>query len=301
MKYAGPEFFIKLVEICSEKYDIPVAMHLDHHESYDEIVNAIQIGTKSAMIDASHLDFEENVAMVKKVVDYAHRFDVTVEGELGILGGQEDDLVRDDKDSKYTNPAQAKEYVERTLVRDDKDSKYTNPAQAKEYVERTGIDSLAVAIGTAHGVYKEEPKLDFDRLAEIRAVVDVPLVLHGASGVPADQVRKAIELGITKVNIATELKMPDRLAEIRAVVDVPLVLHGASGVPADQVRKAIELGITKVNIATELKMPFAETLRKVLVEKPNESDPRKYFGPAKEAMKKVAIEKILMCGSNGKA
>ena len=231
MKYAGPEFFIKLVEICSNKYDIPIAMHLDHHESYDEIVNAIQIGTKSAMIDASHLSFEENVAMVKKVVDYAHRFDVTVEGELGILGGQEDDLVRDDKDSKYTNPA-----------------------QAKEYVERTGIDSLAVAIGTAHGVYKEEPKLDFDRLAEIRAVVDVPLVLHGASGVPADQVRKAIELGITKVNIATELKMP-----------------------------------------------FAETLRQVLVSKPNESDPRKYFGPAKEAMKKVAIEKILMCGSNGKA
>ena len=231
MKYAGPEFFIKLVEICSNKYDIPIAMHLDHHESYDEIVNAIQIGTKSAMIDASHLSFEENVAMVKKVVDYAHRFDVTVEGELGILGGQEDDLVRDDKDSKYTNPA-----------------------QAKEYVERTGIDSLAVAIGTAHGVYKEEPKLDFERLAEIRAIVDVPLVLHGASGVPAEQVKKAIELGITKVNIATELKMP-----------------------------------------------FAETLRQVLVSKPNESDPRKYFGPAKEAMKKVAIEKILMCGSNGKA
>ena len=231
MKYAGPEFFIKLVEICSNKYDIPIAMHLDHHESYDEIVNAIQIGTKSAMIDASHLSFEENVAMVKKVVDYAHRFDVTVEGELGILGGQEDDLVRDDKNSRYTNPA-----------------------QAKEYVERTGIDSLAVAIGTAHGVYKEEPKLDFERLAEIRAVVDVPLVLHGASGVPAEQVKKAIELGITKVNIATELKMP-----------------------------------------------FAETLRQVLVSKPNESDPRKYFGPAKEAMKKVAIEKILMCGSNGKA
>lgn len=231
MKYAGPEFFIKMVEICSEKYDIPVAMHLDHHESYDEIVNAIQIGTKSTMIDASHLDFEENIAMVKKVVDYAHRFDVTVEGELGILGGQEDDLVRDEKDSKYTNPA-----------------------QAKEYVERTGIDSLAVAIGTAHGVYKEEPKLDFDRLAEIRAVVDVPLVLHGASGVPADQVKKAIELGITKVNIATELKMP-----------------------------------------------FAEALREVLINKPNESDPRKYFGPAKEAMKKVAIEKILMCGSNGRA
>ena len=230
MKYAGPEFFIKLVEICANKYDIPIAMHLDH-ESYDEIVNAIQLGTKSAMIDASHFDFEENIRRVKEVVDYAHRFDVTVEGELGVLGGQEDDLVRDDKDSKYTNPV-----------------------QAKEYVERTGIDSLAVAIGTAHGVYKEEPKLDFERLAEIRAVVDVPLVLHGASGVPADQVKKAIELGITKVNIATELKMP-----------------------------------------------FAEKLREVLVNKPNESDPRKYFGPAKEVMKKVAMEKILMCGSNGKA
>ena len=194
-------------------------------------MNAIDIGTKSVMIDASHLDFEENIKKVQMVVDYAHKFDVTVEGELGILGGQEDDLVRDGKDSKYTNPA-----------------------QAKEYVERTGIDSLAVAIGTAHGVYKEEPKLDFERLAEIRAVVDIPLVLHGASGVPADQVKRAIDLGITKVNIATELKMP-----------------------------------------------FAETLREVLVNNPNESDPRKYFGPAKESMKKVAIEKILMCGSNGKA
>ena len=231
MKYAGAEFFIKLVEICSEKYDIPIAMHLDHHEEYDEIVEDIKIGTKSTMIDASHLSFEENIRIVKSVVDYAHKYDVTVEGELGVLGGQEDDLIRDDKDSKYTNPS-----------------------QAKEYVERTGIDSLAVAIGTAHGVYKEVPKLDFERLKEIRAVVDIPLVLHGASGVPADQVKRAIELGIAKVNIATELKMP-----------------------------------------------FAAALRKVLVENPNESDPRKYFGPAKEAMKKVAIEKILMCGSNGKA
>lgn len=231
MKYAGPEFFIKLVELCSEKYDIPIAMHLDHHECYDEIVESINIGTKSVMIDASHCDFEENIERVRKVVEYAHRFDVTVEGELGVLSGQEDDLVREDKDSKYTNPQ-----------------------QAKEYVERTGIDSLAVAIGTAHGLYKEEPKLDFERLAEIRKVVDIPLVLHGASGVPAEQVKRAIELGITKVNIATELKMP-----------------------------------------------FAEALRKVLVDKPQESDPRKYFGPAKEAMKKVAMEKILMCGSNGKA
>lgn len=231
MKYAGPEFFIKLVEICSEKYDIPIAMHLDHHEKFEDIKQAIKLGTKSAMIDASHFDFEENIRRVKEVVEYAHRFDVTVEAELGILGGQEDDLIVDVKDKKYTNPA-----------------------QAKEYVERTGIDSLAVAIGTAHGLYKEEPKLDFERLAEIRAVVDIPLVLHGASGVPAEQVRKAIELGICKVNIATELKIP-----------------------------------------------FADAVRQFLGKNTEESDPRKYFGPAKEVMKKVAIEKILMCGSDGKA
>ncbi len=199
------------------------------NDLYDVLGQSIDIEKLRTL--PSYCNFEENIRRVKEVVDYAHRFDVTVEEELGVLGGQEDDLVRDDKDSKYTNPV-----------------------QAKEYVERTGIDSLAVAIGTAHGVYKEEPKLDFERLAEIRAVVDVPLVLHGASGVPADQVKKAIELGITKVNIATELKMP-----------------------------------------------FAEKLREVLVNKPNESDPRKYFGPAKEVMKKVAMEKILMCGSNGKA
>ena len=143
MKYAGPEFFIKLVEICSEKYDIPIAMHLDHHESYDEITNAIQIGTKSAMIDASHFDFEENVRRVKEVVDYAHRYDVTVEGELGVLGGQEDDLVRDDKDSKYTNPAQAKEYVERTgidgIIKQDKLGFDTIYIQAKKWDKDTTI------------------------------------------------------------------------------------------------------------------------------------------------------------------
>jgi len=231
MTYAGEDFFIKIVEHCANKYDIPIAMHLDHHEDAAAIKRAIQIGTKSVMIDASHFDFEENIEKVKEIVDYSHRFDVTVEGELGILGGVEDDLEVDAKDALYTNPA-----------------------QAKEYVEKTGIDSLAVAIGTAHGVYAVEPKLDFERLAEIKAVVDIPLVLHGASGVPADQVKRAIELGVCKVNIATELKMP-----------------------------------------------FAEAVRKTLVDNPNESDPRKYFTPAKAAMKAVAIEKIKMCGSNGKA
>ena len=129
-------------------------------------------------------DFEENIRIVREVVQYAHARDVTVEAELGRLGGQEDDLIVDEKDALYTNPA-----------------------QAAEFIERTGIDSLAVAIGTAHGMYKSEPKLDFERLAEIRNVTTAPLVLHGASGIASADVRRTIELGVTKVNVATELKI----------------------------------------------------------------------------------------------
>ena len=164
---------------------IDVCLHLDHGSSVESCKKAIDSGFSSVMIDASHHPFEENIELVKKVVEYAHRFDATVEAELGRLGGQEDDLVVDEKDSFYTNPD-----------------------AAVEYVERTGIDSLAVAIGTAHGLYKSEPKLDFERLAEIRSKVSVPLVLHGASGVSFEDVRRCISLGITKVNIATELKIP---------------------------------------------------------------------------------------------
>lgn len=177
----GRDYLQAIVEVAAKKYkNIPVAIHLDHHETFESIKESIDLGTKSVMIDASHHPFEENIELVKKVVEYAHRWDVTVEAELGRLGGQEDDLVVDEKDSFYTNP----------------DS-------AVEYVERTNIDSLAVAIGTAHGLYKSEPKLDFDRLAEIRKRVSIPLVLHGASGVSVEDVRKCIGLGITKVNIAT--------------------------------------------------------------------------------------------------
>ena len=182
--YAGAEYIVDIVSKASELHDIPVALHLDHHETFDSIKELIDLGVKSVMIDGSHHDFEENVRIVKEVVDYAHARDVTVEAELGRLGGQEDDLVVDEKDALYTNPA-----------------------QAAEFITRTGIDSLAVAIGTAHGMYKSEPKLDFKRLAEIREQTDTPLVLHGASGVPDADVRKTIELGITKVNVATELKI----------------------------------------------------------------------------------------------
>lgn len=185
IEYAGAEYINAMAEVAAHMYDIPIAIHLDHFEDIDTIKRNIDIGFKSCMIDASKLEFEKNISMVKEVVDYAHKFDATVEAELGKLGGQEDDLVVDEKDSIYTNP-------------DD----------ASEFVRRTGIDSLAVAIGTAHGLYKGEPKLDFDRLKEIRAKVDVPLVLHGASDVPDELVMKAISLGICKVNVATDLKIP---------------------------------------------------------------------------------------------
>ena len=184
-EYGGRDYLQAIVETASRKYSIPIAIHLDHHETFESIRESIDLGTKSVMIDASHHPFEENIELVSKVVEYAHRYDVTVEAELGRLGGQEDDLVVDEKDSFFTNPD-----------------------AAVEYAERTRIDSLAVAIGTAHGLYKNEPKLDFERLEEIRKKVSIPLVLHGASGVSVQDVRKCISLGITKVNIATELKIP---------------------------------------------------------------------------------------------
>ena len=185
ISYAGGEFIVAMAEVAAKKYNIPIAIHLDHFEDVDKIKHFVDLGFKSTMIDASHAPFKENILQTKKVVEYAHKYDSTVEAELGRLGGQEDDLVVDEKDAMYTNPE-----------------------QAKEYVERTGIDSLAVAIGTAHGLYKGEAKLDLDRLKEIREMVDVPLVLHGASDVPDELVKKAISLGICKVNVATDLKIP---------------------------------------------------------------------------------------------
>lgn len=183
--YAGRDYIQAIADTAANRYDVPIALHLDHHETLADIQKSVELGTKSVMIDASHHPFAENVEIVKRVVDYAHMHGVTVEAELGRLGGQEDDLVVDAADSYYTDPS-----------------------SAAEFVERTGVDSLAVAIGTAHGMYEAEPKLDFDRLAEIRKAVAVPLVLHGASGIPDDDVRKCIQLGCSKVNIATELKIP---------------------------------------------------------------------------------------------
>lgn len=183
--YAGKDYLIALVSAAMEKYDIPMSFHLDHHEDVANIEDTVAAGCRSVMIDASKLPYEENVKKVQQVVAFSHTCHATVEAELGRLVGQEDNVVVTDADKAYTNP-------------DD----------AVRYVEETGIDSLAVAIGTAHGLYKGRPKLDFDRLKEIRARVSVPLVLHGASDVPDELVEKAISLGITKVNIATDLKIP---------------------------------------------------------------------------------------------
>ncbi|MBZ9686890.1 tagatose bisphosphate family class II aldolase [Clostridium estertheticum] len=185
ISYAGGEYLVAIVNAAAQMYDIPIALHLDHFENLDEIKHYIDMGFTSAMIDASKDDFEENVAKVREIVEYAHLNGVTVEAELGRLCGEEDDLIVNCKDNLYTDPE-----------------------AAMEFAERTGIDSLAVAIGTAHGLYHGDPKLDFDRLVEIRKRVKVPLVLHGASDVPGDKVIKTIGLGICKVNIATDLKIP---------------------------------------------------------------------------------------------
>lgn len=183
--YARDEYVVAMGEVAARNTETPIAIHLDHFENIPRIKQAIDIGFRSCMIDASHDVFEENIKKVKEVVAYAHRYDATVEAELGKLVGIEDDLIVDEKDGMYTNP-------------DD----------AVKFVAATGIDSLAVAIGTAHGLYKGEPKLDFDRLAQIRAKVSIPLVLHGASDVPDILVQKAIAMGICKVNVATDLKIP---------------------------------------------------------------------------------------------
>lgn len=183
-EYGEVNPLVSLAKAFSFDYNLPLALHLDHHETFEDIQNKILAGIRSVMIDGSHLPYEENVELVRKVVQFAHRYDVSVEAELGRLGGQEDNITVDEKDAIYTNPL-----------------------QAKDFVEKTGIDSLAVAIGTAHGLYDKEPKLDFERLKDIRDTVDIPLVLHGASGLSTEDIKHSISLGICKVNVATELKI----------------------------------------------------------------------------------------------
>ncbi|QGY29175.1 tagatose-bisphosphate aldolase subunit KbaY [Pantoea cypripedii] len=173
-----------LCEAYSASYGLPLALHLDHHETLDDIRTKVSAGVRSAMIDGSHVPFADNVRLTREVVNFCHRHDCSVEAELGRLGGVEDDMAVSDESAFLTDPD-----------------------EARQFVEQTGVDSLAVAIGTAHGLYTQTPKIDFDRLAKIQQRVDIPLVLHGASDVPDDYVRRAIGLGVCKVNVATELKI----------------------------------------------------------------------------------------------
>ena len=231
VNYAGMDYLVAMVKVGAKRYNIPIALHLDHCPDVDFLKECILAGYKSVMIDASMEDYEDNIKITKDVVEFAHRYGVTVEAELGRVGGQEDEIKVDEKDTMLTNPE-----------------------GALDFVERTKVDSLAVAIGTAHGVYKLEPKLDFERLKKMSKIIDIPLVLHGASGVPSESVEKAIEYGICKVNIATELKLP-----------------------------------------------FAEEIKRFFNENPTANDPRKYLTPAKEAAKKVVIDKIRVCRSENRA
>ncbi len=182
VKYAGLPLYYANVKAAAEKASVPVALHLDHGSSFELAMQALRTGYTSIMIDGSKEAFEDNIAVTKRVADACRPCGIPVEAELGKVGGKEDDLVCDDPG-------------------------YTDPDDAVKFVAETGITSLAVAIGTAHGVYKGVPKLDVERLSQIRKAVSIPLVLHGASGVPDEAVKDCIRRGISKVNFATELRI----------------------------------------------------------------------------------------------
>ena len=183
IKYAGVDYYYANVAAAAKRSSVPVVMHLDHGDSFQRAMAAYRAGYTSIMIDGSKLPFEENIALTKRVVDACHPGGVYVEGELGKVGGKEDDLEGDD------------------------DNPYTDPEEAKIFVEKTGVDYLAIGVGTAHGVYKGIPKVNTDLIATIHDMVDVPLVLHGTSGVPDEQVITAVKNGICKVNYATDLRI----------------------------------------------------------------------------------------------
>lgn len=230
VKYAGLNYYYANAKAAAEAASVPVAIHLDHGSSFELAMQALREGYTSIMIDGSHSVFEENIAVTKRVVDACAPSHVPVEAELGKVGGKEDDLDG------------------------GAGGGYTVPSEAVEFVKRTGVSSLAVAIGTAHGVYVGEPKLDLDRLAQIRKVVEIPLVLHGASGLTDEAVRESIKRGICKVNFATELRIA-----------------------------------------------FSNGVKQVLAEAPDTFDPKKYSAVGRENVKQLVMNRMKVCGSDGKA
>ena len=245
---------------------IPITLHLDHGDSFETAKACIDNGFSSVMIDGSHLPYEENIALTKKVVEYAHQYDVTVEGELGVLAGIEDEVS--------------------SAV-----SHYTKPEEVEDFSKRTGVDSLAISIGTSHGAYKftaaqctrnadgvlVPPPLRFDILEEIeRRIPGFPIVLHGSSSVPQEYVKIINQYG-------------GKLAD-------------SVGIPEEQLRKAAASAVCKINIDSDGRLAMTAMVRKVLAEKPAEFDPRKYLGPAREELKKMYMHKnIEVLGSAGHA
>jgi fructose-bisphosphate aldolase class II len=247
-------------------YEIPIVLHLDHGDSFELCKDCIESGFSSVMIDGSHLPYEENIALTKKVVDYAHQYDVTVEGELGVLAGIEDDV-------------QAEHHT------------YTDPDQVVDFVSRTSVDSLAISIGTSHGAYKFKPEqctrnedgvlipppLRFDILEEIeRRIPGFPIVLHGASSVPRQYVETINKYGGK--------------------------LENSIGVPEEQLRKAARSAVCKINIDSDGRLAMTAAIREVFATKPAELHPRKYLGPARDELKKLYMHKTEeVLGSAGKA
>jgi fructose-bisphosphate aldolase class II len=235
---------------------IPIVLHLDHGDTFELCKDCIDSGFSSVMIDGSHHSYEDNVALTKKVVEYAHKHDVTVEGELGVLAGVEDEVSAE----HHT---------------------YTQPEEVQDFVKKTGVDSLAISIGTSHGAFKfkpgTNPQIRLDILAEIeKRIPGFPIVLHGSSSVPKDQVAMINKFGG---------KMDD-----------------AIGIPEEQLRAAAKSAVCKINIDSDGRLAMTAAIRKVFTEKPGEFDPRKYLGPARDALKELYKHKnIDVLGSAGKA
>jgi fructose-bisphosphate aldolase class II len=237
-------------------FAVPIVLHLDHGDSFELCKNCIEFGFSSVMIDGSKLPYEENCRLTKQVVDYAHQYDVTVEGELGVLAGVEDEVHSDKQ-------------------------QYTRPEEVQDFVGKTGVDSLAVAVGTSHGAYKfkpgQKPQIRLDILHEIEKMLPgFPIVLHGSSSVPQDIVAEINQYGGK--------------------------LEAAIGIPEDQLREAAKSAVCKINIDSDSRLAMTAAIRKVFVEHPEEFDPRKYLGPARDKMKELYIHKIInVLGSNGRA
>lgn len=244
-----------------------IVLHLDHGDSYELCKDCIDNGFSSVMIDGSSLPYEENIALTRKVVEYAHQFDVTVEAELGVLAGVEDEVCA-------------------------AESHYTKPEEVIDFTTKTGVDSLAISIGTSHGAYKFKPEqctrdpktgrlvpppLAFDVLDEImKKLPGFPIVLHGSSSVPQEEVDTINKYGGA--------------------------LKAAIGIPEEELRKAAKSAVCKINIDSDSRLAMTAAVRQVFAEKPAEFDPRKYLGPARDNMKKLYIHKIkYVLGSEGKA